>query len=64
MSIQLLPYPTWVPATIQHSRNQDFVLDYLIVDCKWKPLGEKSMAPEDCPMNAREIRKRINIGEK
>ncbi len=52
---EFFPYPTGILATIEYSRNQDLVFKDLIINGEWKPLGEKSMVPEDYRMDALEI---------
>lgn len=52
---QFFPCPTWISATIQYTRDQDFILKELVINGEWKPLREKSMVPEDNTMDASEI---------
>jgi len=52
---EFFPYPTRIVATIEYTRNQDFVLKDLIINGEWKPLREKSMVPENYRMDALEI---------
>ena len=58
---QSFPYPTWIPATIQHSRYQNHIFNNFIIHGKRKPFGKKSMEPENYTVNASEICKGVNI---
>ena len=59
-----LPRPTWIPATVQDSNNQDFILKNLVINSERKPLGKESVISEDHTMDALEIYEGVDIGVK
>jgi hypothetical protein len=58
---QALSDPTGVATTIKNGKNHNRIFDAVVVDRKWKPLGQLAVVAKNHGVNAAEVGQRIDV---